>query len=423
MLTVDLIRTRRRADVLHVLPLSPEERVRALDLATSFVDLARAHIGIERGPFLEILRPLVSSVPVTDALMARAIEKLVLDGCVFEEAAPLDAALLRDDLFARATLARKNLAAGSSFDRQVVLAQVGAERGIPPDDVDRALFADLPEAHVLRQVDLPGPRTLVDGFDTAQIQAVLLRAVRLNVRIAKASPRIVRAIFRKLKFLRLLHRITPVQTGSRRGGFDIEIDGPFSLFESATKYGLQLALAYPFLIACDDFSLEATLRWGKDRRPLRFTARGGQTGMESGNEGPESFDDLPPEVATLAHQINEAPDQKWHAEVSTQVLDLPGVGLCVPDLDLKHESGAVVHLEVMGFWSRDAVWKRIELVQAGLPVPVVFAVSKHLRVSEQALPDEIPARLYVYAKTLSARGVIERAEATIRASPDRSPKP
>jgi hypothetical protein len=69
-----------------------------------------------------------------------------------------------------------------------------------------------------------------------------------------------------------------------------------------------------------------------------------------------------------------------------------------------------VFVEVLGFWSRDAVWRRIELCERGLPVPLVLAVSKHLRVSEAALPEELPAALYVYARSLNARALLERVE-------------
>jgi hypothetical protein len=68
-------------------------------------------------------------------------------------------------------------------------------------------------------------------------------------------------------------------------------------------------------------------------------------------------------------------------------------------------------LEVLGFWSRAAVWKRVEMAAAGLPHPIVFAVSKHLRVSEEVLADDTPAALYVYARTMNARAVLARVEA------------
>ena len=62
-------------------------------------------------------------------------------------------------------------------------------------------------------------------------------------------------LFRKLKLLRLLHRVTP-----HDGGHRIEIDGPYSLFYM-TKYGLQLALPLPALDAVGPYDLTADILW------------------------------------------------------------------------------------------------------------------------------------------------------------------
>jgi predicted nuclease of restriction endonuclease-like RecB superfamily len=87
------------------------------------------------------------------------------------------------------------------------------------------------------------------------------------------------------------------------------------------------------------------------------------------------------------------------------------VGLCVPDLVFTHrDSGARVYLEVLGFWSRDAVWRRVELVERGLPHRILFAVSDRLRVSEAVLGGEAPGALYVYKGVMSARAVEEHLD-------------
>ena len=67
--------------------------------------------------------------------------------------------------------------------------------------------------------------------------------------------------------------------------------------------------------------------------------------------------------------------------------------LCVPDLAFVRErDGARVHFELLGFWSREAVWRRVELVRAGLPHRILFAVSRSLRVGEAVLDDSRPPR-------------------------------
>jgi len=71
----------------------------------------------------------------------------------------------------------------------------------------------------------------------------------------------------------------------------------------------------------------------------------------------------------------------------------------------------------MGYWSRAAVWKRVELVQAGLRERILFAVSSRLRVSEDVLDGALPGALYVYKQTMSARVIAERLEQLVSGAP------
>jgi hypothetical protein len=94
------------------------------------------------------------------------------------------------------------------------------------------------------------------------------------------------------------------------------------------------------------------------------------------------------------------------------VLNLPGVGVCVPDLVFTRDGAKTpVYLEVLGYWSRAAVWRRVELAEAGLPHRVIWAVSDRLRVSEAALPADLPASLYVYKGVMNPRRILKLLEA------------
>ncbi len=251
---------------------------------------------------------------------------------------------------------------------------------------------------------------LVAAYEAAGVAAVLLRATCVRVQVQQAAPGAFRALFRKLKFLRLLHRIEPWSTPGPRAaaGYAITIDGPFSLFDAVSRYGLALALAYPAIAACGKWSLEADVRWGKERRPLLFAASG--RAPESG--GGEAIP-LADEVSALLADLEalHARDGRWQARVAQQVVDLPGAGCIVPDLELTDaRTGVTVLVEVLGFWSREAVWRRVELAERGLPLPMVFVAGKHLRVSEEALPDTVPAALYIYNRKIVPRSLLERAE-------------
>jgi predicted nuclease of restriction endonuclease-like RecB superfamily len=399
LLTADLVHVRRRGDRLQVVPLADPERPRARELASSALALVRAHMGLPRGALLEAWAQV--AVAPSETRLARALFKLTLDTCEFDEGVAIDPVELRREIFTRSANLRRTTE--GDFVRTDLLQEIARSRGVDVDAIEEALYADLPSAHVLRKADLPSPDGLLSTYELAQHQAVLLRAVCLRARVFCSGAAGYRTLFRKLKFHRLLYTIEKLE---RNAGYAIDIDGPFSLFEQTTKYGLRLALSLPALMACDTWDVTADLRWGKDRRPLRYHLRGGATAPAS-----ESEPDLPDEVAALLADLHRQ-ESPWQASPSGTILDLPGIGACVPDLEFLHrETGRRVYLEVLGFWSRAAVWKRVEMVEAGLPHPIVFAVSKHLRVSEEVLGSDTPAALYIYARTMNARAVLERVEA------------
>jgi predicted nuclease of restriction endonuclease-like RecB superfamily len=146
--------------------------------------------------------------------------------------------------------------------------------------------------------------------------------------------------------------------------------------------------------------------WGARRTPLGFTLEGKTPQPTRAADAPALADDVAALVARFAER-----DGPWKPAPTSDILDLPGVGLCVPDLVFEHgPSGARAYLEVLGFWSRDAVWRRVELVEAGLPHRILFAVSSRLRVSEAVLGEDVPGALYVYKGVMSARAVEEHLD-------------
>jgi uncharacterized protein len=398
MLTADLVRATKRGDQLHVQGIPPKLKPRAEELASSYLEIAQAQCGRTH----DELDSAWEEVPVEprEVKLAAGLRKLIEDGCEFETQSELPPPQLRSQVFLAAAQARARVEAGQRFDRAAVLAQIGAAVQLGPDQLERALYSDLKAEQRLLRAPETGAPELLRKYELAQLQAVLLRAVKVTAQVWCSTPEGYRELFRKLKFRRLLFQVQPAEGGSHR----IEIDGPFSLFESVTKYGLQLALLLPALLQADRLELEADLRWGKSRTPLKFLL----SQRASGERG-EGRARLPDEVEALIEAFEGGRDG-WTAAPADQILNLPGIGLCVPDLRFKHRGGETVLLEVLGYWSRDAVWRRVELVQKGLPHKLLFAASQRLRVSEAVLEDHPSGALYVYKGALSAKAIVERLE-------------
>jgi uncharacterized protein len=397
MLTSDLVRATRRGGVLHVTPLGGKQRKRAEELAQTYLDLALAHVGAAQHE----LKAAWSAVEVAsrEVKLAAGLTKLIEDACELEAESQIEPRQLRSELFSAAAAARRALTEHEPFERRALLERVGQPHGLSPEQVEQALYSDLKSEHRLLRAPELSAVELLTRYDLAQLQAVLLKAVKVSVKISCASPEGYREIFRKLKFRRLMFQIRREESG----GYRIDIDGPFSLFESVTKYGLQLALMLPALLGAERLSLEADLRWGKAKSPLKFSLE------QKGDKKEDERARLPDEVEALLAAFGESRDG-WRAAPADQVLDLPGVGLCVPDVCFTHRTGASVFLEVLGYWSRDAVWRRVELVQKGVGQKLLFAASQRLRVSEEVLADHPSGALYVYKGSLSAKAVLERLE-------------
>jgi predicted nuclease of restriction endonuclease-like RecB superfamily len=398
MLTADLVRATRRGVQLHVAALTGKQRQRAEELAEAYLALALAQCGAAHHE----VRAAWSAIDVAprEAKLAAGLLKLIEDACEFESESEIEPRQLRSDVFTRAAELRRSLGEEQRFERKVVLDGVGQLRALASEQIEQALYSDLKSEHRLLRAPELAAQELLKRYDLAQLQAVLLRAVKVTARVFCATPEGYRELFRKLKFRRLLFQIQPEEGGSYR----IEIDGPFSLFESVTKYGLQLAMILPTLLCADRLELEAELRWGKAKNPLKFLLE--HKGSGDDREGRAR---LPDEVEALLAAFAE-PRDGWSARPAEKVLNLPGVGLCVPDLHFSHRSGEIIYLEVLGYWSRDAVWQRVELVQKGLGEKLLFAASQRLRVSEAVLDDHPSGALYVYKGSLSAKAVVERLE-------------
>jgi uncharacterized protein len=404
VLTADLVNARRRGGALCIVALDPAGRRRAAALAEELVRTTSAFVGSARQELIDALEAI--DVGPREHRLRDGLVKLIEDRCEFDASDAADPPGTRREVFSLASAARACLPPGAVLACDAIIAQVAARRGSSAEAIERALFADLRGAHVLTAFSAPSAADLVASYEQAQAQAVLLRAVKVQVDVRCSAAGGLRALFRKLKFLRLLHTIEKTHNGHR-----IVIDGPFSLFESVTKYGLQLALVLPALDHCDAWKLEADVRWGKQRVPLAFRLASGAWGA-----GPSQADasaPLPDEVQALVESF-EGLETSWRVSANTDILDLPGVGLSIPDLVFERKGiGAArdrVYLEVLGYWSRAAVWKRVELVEAGLPERILFAVSSRLRVSEEVLDGDLPGALYVYKAKMSARAVADRLE-------------
>jgi predicted nuclease of restriction endonuclease-like RecB superfamily len=405
MLPPELTRARKREGKLCLSPLSAAERARAVEVSDALLNVTRAAVGCDR----EDVEARWAAVPVAakERKLLLALTHLVESRSEFTSPAGIEPEVVRRAVFSYAAQMRAELGPGEHLERNRVLERVAAELELAPQVIDETLYADLRSAQRLERCPVHSGPALVADYELVQVQSVLLRAVRIEAEVRAARPDAYRELFRKLKFRQLLFRIEPMPSG----GYRLEIDGPMSLFGATTKYGLELALSLPALMSCGQLRLKAELRWGKRREKLSFEQIYAEAPVADEHSGVRS------EVADLLDTLKA--NAAWDAKLSERLIDLTaqGGGVLVPDLELTRraagaEQGPVL-VELLGFWSRDAVFRRIEAAERGLSGRVLFVVSSRLRVSEQLLDGVEAASLYVYKGKINAPALLRKAEALL----------
>src|SRR4051812_4810376 len=180
MLTGNLVRvkttSKRRIMPLYLDRNSPQW----LEVAESLLLIFREGVGMTRGEIEAEVHELVGEGLAT--LAHRGLAKVLEDRAEFEVVSDVPPETLREKVFSAAAAHRKaNLAEGhrAPFRRDEVLGAVSRELGMEPEKVAAGLFADLKdENRMLRFEDLDAQR-LVDRYNVALAQAVLLRAVSI----------------------------------------------------------------------------------------------------------------------------------------------------------------------------------------------------------------------------------------------------
>jgi predicted nuclease of restriction endonuclease-like RecB superfamily len=353
---------------------------RWLEAAESLLLIFRGAVGQSRGQISEEVETLIGEGGGFELLVHRGLAKLLEDRAHFEVVSEVSPEAVRERVFTAASEARCAMHASRQrvpFNREGVLEKVGKSFGLEPTQVDAALFADLKDENRMISFDDVSAQALIDRYNVALVQAVLLRAVSVRLEIVRESPTATRQLFRKLKFHRLLFRVEPF----REQGYRIFIDGPLSLFSSTTRYGLQMACFFPSVLVCRNYRLEAELRWGPKREPksLYLDARADLAWPPSG----QAY--VPEEIGAFIERFRQvAPD--WEVIESGEIIELGNEGVWVPDYRFVHRaSGIDVFVEVLGFWKRSSVDRLLRLLPMHGPPRYLLAISDRLKVDESSL--------------------------------------
>ncbi len=354
MLTGNLLLYTRRQGRLMPRLLDPAEP-RLVAGAEALLQLFAAFFNRRRGELEEALRDL--ALPGVPARVAQGLAKLLLDRCEFESAAAAEPQALRRELFDAAAQAwRREGAPGLTRWREDVLRSVGGGHGLAPSQVEHALYADLAENQLLTGMRPLTAEGLLYRFNVAQVQGLLLRAGQITLRSPWPSPKRLRQLFRYLKFFGLLFRQEP----DGQGELVLVMDGPLSVLESGSRYGLNLAQFLPVLFLWEQpWRLSCTLipRPGQKEARLELEPH---PFLKS--HYPDHGQWVAEEVRQFVERFNGL-GGRWLAAPAEELVSLPGNHYLIPDFAFRSLGGGVeFQLEYLQYPSQDQLAKRLRLI-------------------------------------------------------------
>ena len=398
MLTADLALSYRRGEEIRPRQLNPADP-RWLREAGTLVRIFKEHLNHSRGRLDATLDEYVGAG--TNYRVVRGLVKLLLDRSEFATRVSVEPAELRRLVFAKAR--ESHPLDGTEAARSRVVEEAARELDCAPGAVLAGLYADLPARQKLISFDEPDAAELIDRYNLAQAQALLYRSVRMRISVRPQEPGGYRALFTAIKAHRLIHSIT----GSAEAGYEIDLDGPVSLFHRSQKYGVQMAVFLPDLLACAGWRMRAEIATRHDTAFFELDAE--RHGLRT--HAPEGWSYESPARDKLLESWGRF-HTEWALEPSREVV-AAGAGAFIPDFALRHPDGQLVFIELLGFWTPEHLAARLrELEAAGLR-NFLLAAWEELRGSRDPFAREDP-HVIVFKRTLDPAAVEWAAEKLVR---------
>lgn len=403
MLTADLLRAsvRNGAITPRFVPTDDPGLVRRAD---DLVALFRQNEGGTRGELDELLDDIVGDE--THFAVTRGLCKLLHDRSTWETVSPIDPVDLRRHIFEASAAAHPVGTARSRLHettREDILSRVADALGVSADEVEAGMYADLKAEQRLTRFRPIDGLALLHRYNLAQAQGLLFRAHELRVTVGVDRPSRLRQVFRWLKFHQLMHR-----TVRGKDGYAITIDGPLSLFAQSQRYGLQMAKFLPALLLADRWSMEADVDWPHAKKPLRFTLTP-ESGLTTHLRSKGTW--ITEEEREITRRVDEHASS-WKVSRKARVIDLGGRDVLVPDFTVVcEETGREAHVEIIGFWRRAYLERRLEVLAQHGPSNLVLCVSRKMAAEKHTELQAMPSHVVEFAKVIPLGRFLESVDA------------
>jgi uncharacterized protein len=400
MLPTDLLMHRWRGETVVPQRLSLDDE--SLAIATTLIELFHSYQGSTRGELNQQLQELEGEA--TDYRLKRGLAHLLSNAfSTFETVSPLEPPMLRDRVFARSAQSIPSSTATAQTLMAVAVdltQELGQE--VLPEQVKQGLYADLNENQILTQFDRPTPESLIHRYNLSQVQGVFYRASQVCINAHRNDPGEYKLLFRYMKLFQLMTYIE----GDADTGFTLTIDGPTSLFNASTRYGLAMAKLLPALLHVTKWDLTSELQikdqFSGDRRKGRFSIAA-DCGLVSHYPPGKTYDSM---LEQSFVERWEKSKTAWRLEREVDLVAIPG-SVMIPDFRVVHPDGRTYLLEIVGYWRPEYLRKKFAQVQKSGRSDLILAISERLNLEKAGVKfEDTPAKLVWFKDQLQPKAVL-----------------
>lgn len=372
-----------------------------LSIATELITCFEEARGCTQGELNRQLQELEGDTP--DYRLKRGLAHLLKSMCEFEIVSPLEPQLLRERVFALSAQSIPSIHQSSQTLNTLALQMSQElEQEVLAEQIRSGLYADLAENRIMTQFDVPTPENLLHRYNLSQVQGVFYRASQLTLNAYRNVPGEYKLLFRYLKLFQLMAYIE----GDADHGFTITVDGPTSLFNPSTRYGLAIAKLIPALLHVTKWSLSATLQtrdfYTNNWKIGRFSLDS-DCGLVSHYPPGKPYDSML-EAAFVDRWDSLKSD--WVLEREVDLIPIPG-SVMIPDFRLVHPDGRSFLLEIVGYWRPEYLQKKFSQVRRAERNDLILAISERLNLEKAGVKlTDVPAKIIWFKDKLLPKTVL-----------------
>ena len=302
----------------------------------------------------------------TDYKLIRALVELIQRRCEFAQSTDLDALEIRRALFEKGFVVDEE-------KRDIIMGAIAKNYGVSKEDIENAMFADLPKERELKKIDVPTPEELVRKYNLSITQTFLFNATEMMFTVGENYQQ----IFRSINYLGLMYETD---------GTEITVNGPVSLLKNTKKYGSSLAKLIPFIIRSNKWSIEAKIEMERGNEPRVFTFK------------LNSRDNLPLPIYNEEEiEFDSEVEEQFYKDLALYASDWEikreptfikaGNYVIIPDFGF-YKNGIELFLEVVGFWTLEYIQKKIKKFNQ-TDTKIIAAVNQNLKCSREDFPGDV----------------------------------